>query len=298
MSDAPPGDRRARAELLRALASLLYPPDASSRRVTRLLGLPEPPSPAEHSDVLLFQVHPYASVYLSADGMKGGDVRDRTDGFWRAVGRTPPDESDHLGALLGLEAALLEVERPDDAEVALGIHAAAALQAGYVDPWLDPFLDAVEDVASGPFFPAWAALLREVRSPAVSTVSGGADPAWTDVPPLPDPRAGDLPGFAEALMAPARSGLIITRHALEGATRAHGVAARPTRRAWMAESFFRQVPLAAADWLAALAGTWRARHDLRHAEGCAPAGVWAERAAATEGLARGLAAALDPVSGP
>ena len=56
--------------------------------------------------------YPYASVYLGAEGMLGGEARDRVAGFWRALGLVPPAEPDHLAALLGLYAALADAEEP------------------------------------------------------------------------------------------------------------------------------------------------------------------------------------------
>lgn len=64
----------------------------------RLAGVDEhvlavgPPAVDEHTDVLVFQAYPYASIYLGAEGMLGGKARDRIAGFWRALGGEPPAE--------------------------------------------------------------------------------------------------------------------------------------------------------------------------------------------------------------
>ncbi len=118
-------------ELLRALGSLIEPPSPQHAGVAAALGLPEPPSPWEHQRVVASQRWPYASVYLGAEGMMGGEARARIAGFHRALGldrtlgsdrnRTPAaaedgstdggnadgaTEVDHLPALLDLLASL------------------------------------------------------------------------------------------------------------------------------------------------------------------------------------------------
>ena len=113
-------------ELLRALGSLIEPPSPQHAGVAAALGLPEPPSPWEHQRVVASQRWPYASVYLGAEGMMGGEARARIAGFHRALGldrtlgldrkRTPvaaadgntdgSTEVDHLAALLDLLASL------------------------------------------------------------------------------------------------------------------------------------------------------------------------------------------------
>lgn len=107
-------------ELLRALGSLIEPPSPQHAGVAAALGLPEPPSPWEHQRVVASQRWPYASVYLGAEGMMGGEARARIAGFHRALGldrNRPPasaqdgnadgsTEVDHLAALLDLLASL------------------------------------------------------------------------------------------------------------------------------------------------------------------------------------------------
>ena len=100
-----------RAELLRGLAVFAEAPGPSHAALADALGIPGVPDAAAYSDVFLFQLYPYAPVHLGPEGMMGGEARDRVAGFWRAVGRTPPPEPDHLAALLGLYAALLDLDR-------------------------------------------------------------------------------------------------------------------------------------------------------------------------------------------
>ena len=73
-------------ELFRALGSLIESPLPEHTRVAAALNLPALPTAAEHARVVVQQRYPYASVYLGAEGMLGGEARDRIAGFRRALG--------------------------------------------------------------------------------------------------------------------------------------------------------------------------------------------------------------------
>src|SRR5215218_3620479 len=100
-------------ELFRALALFAEPVREESMRVAEALELGQPPGESEYTETFVFQLYPYASVYLGAEGMLGGEARDRVAGFWRALRQTPPAEVDHLSTLLAMYARLCEQE--DDA---------------------------------------------------------------------------------------------------------------------------------------------------------------------------------------
>ena len=93
-SGAPgPGCLQASMELYRALGSLIEVPAPEHRRIADALGLPGVPAAAVHGSVVAFQRYPYASVYLGAEGMMGGEARDRIAGFQRALGLGKPTGS-------------------------------------------------------------------------------------------------------------------------------------------------------------------------------------------------------------
>ena len=98
-------------ELFRALACLAEAPEDETGRVADALGLGPLPAKSEYTETFLFQLYPYASVYLGAEGMMGGVARDRIAGFWRALRQTPPAEPDHMAVMLSLYAQLMEFER-------------------------------------------------------------------------------------------------------------------------------------------------------------------------------------------
>ena len=104
-------------ELFRALAVLAEPPERPEvARLAELLDLGEPPSASEYTETFVFQLYPYASVYLGAEGMLGGEARDRVAGFLSALGLAPPHEPDHLSTLLATYAQLSAPDWDDEGE--------------------------------------------------------------------------------------------------------------------------------------------------------------------------------------
>src|SRR5215213_11255939 len=98
-------------ELFRALAVFAEPPERpGAARVAEALGLGGVPTADAYTDVFVFRLYPYASVYLGSEGMLGGEARDRVAGFLAALGQAVPQEPDHLALLLGAYARLSEAE--------------------------------------------------------------------------------------------------------------------------------------------------------------------------------------------
>ena len=65
-------------ELFRALAVLAEPPTLRSARVAEALELGVLPTAEEYTELFIFQLCPYASVYLGAEGMIGGEANEFT----------------------------------------------------------------------------------------------------------------------------------------------------------------------------------------------------------------------------
>lgn len=297
-------------ELVRALAVLVEPPSPAHAGIAAALDLPEPPEPSGWADLFLFQLHPYASVHLGPEGMLGGEARGRIAGFWRAVGRTPLPEPDHLAALLGLWAALLDeaarlerggTDRPPEGEAqgapvgpapaALVDRAADALLHEHLLPWLPPFLDRVQALG-GPHQGAWAALLMETLVSAADA-SGMAPPLsrhLVEAPGLPDPRGSEGPGgFVPGLLAPARSGLVLTRHDLAEVGRTVGLGLRAGERRYALEHLLGLEPAGVLEALADLAAARGREHAGWPETLGAVRAFWTARAGATQHLLRELA---------
>jgi TorA maturation chaperone TorD len=269
-------------ELLRALAVLAEPPAAEQARIAAALELPAP-SVGDHTDLFGLQLVPYASVYLGAEGMIGGDARERIGGFWRALGLTPPAEPDHLAALLGLYAALADDEaaQPAGARAALRRQARAALLHEHLLSWLDPWLAKLAAVAP-PAYAAWGALLGEALRAEAASLLDGEEPLPAHLraaAPLEPPQRTGGKAFLEALLAPARSGFVLVRDDLARAARELGAGARIAERRYVLRHLLAQDAEGTLRWLGVEAA--RAARRAPVVAGPAVAAHWKGRAAAT-----------------
>jgi TorA maturation chaperone TorD len=275
-------------ELFRALASLVEPPSESAARVAEALGLGHAPSAAEHTETFVFQLYPYASVYLGAEGMMGGEARDRVAGFWRALGQTPPAEADHLSVMLALYARLCELEAGAgggrEREGWRGARRAFLWE--HLLSWLPAYLSKLEEI-SAPFYRGWGRVLAAALGEEAATVGPqeGLSLHLREAPPVVDPRGASAGEFVASLLAPARSGMIIVRADLSRAARELGLGPRPGGRAFALRSLLGQDARAALGWLAREAEAWAARHARAR-------GAYGETAAAWERRARRAAKLL------
>ncbi len=313
-----------RADLLRALGVLSEEPRPEHRRLADLLELPEGPEAGEFTDVFVMNLYPYASVHLGEEGMLGGEARDRVAGFWQALGIRPPKDPDHLGSLMGLLAELVEREEAEEepaARVLLG-RARAALVREHLEPWVPAFLGRVTELA-GPYYRAWAELLLEaLREEAIHAASLPLDTERAlqmelplhlrAVPPLPDPRSGDGnpegseaadgggtaegagpatsgEAFLKALLAPVRSGIVVTRADLARAARELGLGTRMGERLYILKALLGQEASATLAWLAREARRQETRHREEEGFDEGVTAFWIERAAATARLLDELA---------
>lgn len=274
------------SELLRALGALAEVPGPASSRLAAALDLPPPPDAADHADLFLFQLYPYASVYLSPEGKLGGEARDRVAGFWRALGLQPPAEPDHLTALLSLYAALAE----DGSEAAR--HARKALLWEHLLSWLPLYIDAA--LGCGPsFYRSWAGLLRQALFAEAQLLGPpSALPVALGIPaPLPDPRAAGSAAFLEGLLAPARAGMVLVRDDLARGAAELGLGLRIAERRFVLEGLFSQDSARTLAWLADQARVWAGRHRRRPETLRVVSENWARRADDTAATLAALAEA-------
>ena len=278
-------------ELLRSLATLAEPPAPEHRPLAALLELGDPPERAAFTDLFELQLYPWASFYLGAEGMLGGEARDRIAGFWRALGQEPPAEPDHLATMLALQARLAELEEgaADEAQRAGWRRARRAWLWEHLLSWLGPFCDKATAIAPA-YYRRWARLLAAALAEEAATL-GGQDLLplhLREAAPLPDPRRDGGEAFLAALLAPARSGVILVRTDLERAARDLGLGSRAGERRFVLRALLGQDAAPVLGWLAAEAGAAAARY--RRLE---PAGrwrsFWADRAEASGELLAELA---------
>ena len=286
-------------ELFRALAVLAEPPDRpGAARVAEALGLGDLPEPSAYTDLFVFQLYPYASVYLGAEGMLGGEARDRVAGFLAALGqRQPPPEPDHLALMLGTYARLAEAEgAAGDARRRDYLRGARrAFLWEHLLSWLPAYLDKLGSVAP-PFYRRWAEVLRAALDAEARAL--GAQRALPlhlrEAPGMADPRASAPDEFLRTLLAPARSGLILVRDDLVRCARALGLGVRAGERLFALRSLAGQDAAGVLGWLEREAAAWESLH-LRRRGGHGPvAEWWAARAASTAKLLRELRADFPP----
>ncbi len=275
-------------ELFRALAALVEPPDdTQTARLASALELGAPPHASEYTEIFVFQLYPYASVYLGAEGMLGGDARGTVAGFWRALGQTPPTEADHLASLLALYARLAELEtNADDERVrAAWRNARKALLWEHLLSWLPAYLIKLSDIAT-PFYQRWGELLLSALIEEAEAV-GRQEllPAHLrEAPRIVDPREHGAEDFLSSLLAPARSGMILTRADLNRAARQLGIGSRMGERKFILKTLLGQDARGMLVWLASEASGWAARHQRHSATLGEVAMWWEERAKITAAL--------------
>jgi TorA maturation chaperone TorD len=276
-------------ELFRALAVLAEPPDEEVARVAAALELGPLPTADEYTELFVLQLYPYASVYLGAEGMLGGEARDRISGFWRALSpaKMPPAESDHLALMLALYARLCELagdESDESDEKGRGAweRARRAFLWEHLLCWLPVYLHKLDALAP-PFYRRWGKVLRETLLSEAKVVGGvEALPLHLRAAPaLVDPRAGASAGeFIQSLLSPVRSGMILTRSDLNRAARRLGLGTRLGERAFILRALLGQNAGRMLEWLAEEALGWAERHRADANSLGAVARAWEEKARA------------------
>lgn len=304
------------SDLVRTLGVLVEPPGPDHAGLWELLGL-DAPSAADHTDLFVLQLYPYASVHLGEEGGLGGEARDRIAGFLRALGGSPPTEPDHLSVLLGAYATLLDREAAEAAESASGgespvdvpgtatsdplagpwARARATLLVEHLLSWLPGYLDRVRDLGA-PAYRGWAELLDEVLEREAARTPTAADllPAHLEhAPGLSDPRDGDVAAFLEGLLAPVRFGVTLTASDLARAAEDLGLGRRVGERRFVLRALLDQDTPGLLGWLAGAARSVAdARGDAWHAN-TATGHWWRRRAADSAALLSSLADDADAV---
>lgn len=287
-------------ELFRALAVLAEPPTEETARVAEALELGVLPSADEYTELFIFQLYPYASVYLGAEGMMGGEARDAVAGFWRALGEMPPAEADHLSVMLALYARLVELE---DEESGLSRRAGwrrarKAFLWEHLLSWLPVYLDKLVELAL-PFYGKWSEILMDALL-AEAEALGSQESLSLHLrgsPGLIDPReeSEDAGDFCQSILTPVRSGMILTRADLIRAGRRLGMGLRMGERKFILKALLAQDARAIFDWLIEEAELWTKRHR-QHLEVLPDiSGVWEEKSKAAASLLKELKIAAQEV---
>lgn len=274
-------------ELLRAVAAFVERPTEAHASLATTLDLPAVPTEAVWTQVFGFNLYPYASVHLGDEGKLGGEARDRVAGFFRALDAVPPAEPDHLCVLLVALSELLGRAEGGDARAG---HAATTLLHEHVLSWVPLYLGRMEALAPEPYR-SWAALASDVLGHLAASSPEPALPVHLrDAAPLEDPRDHEAGSLLDQLLAPARTGVVLTTADLRRAGRETGLPLRIGERRYVLAAMLGQSVPDTLRWLAAHAAAststalapWR---DVLPRT----TGWWDERARATATLLGELA---------
>lgn len=279
-------------ELLRCLGSLIEPPSEEVQRFADLLDLGPLPSASEHTDLFLFQLYPFASVYLDSEGKMGGEARDRIAGFWRALDMVPPTESDHLTVLLAFYSRLRELEEQTDGEGSERYrHVRTAFLWEHLLSWLPLYIDKMREVAPQ-FNRDWADLLAATLAEEIeATYRPGQLPLHLrEAQQIVDPRGtDDGEALLGSLLAPVRCGFILLRDDLRRAGEELELGIRAGERSYVLKALLSQDDKATLVWLANEASRWADSHKAWSDLTGPIASFWSTRASTTASLLNDLA---------
>ncbi len=280
---------RERYELLRALGSVVLTPPPGNEPVWHALGL-APATGAEHTEVFVLGLPPHAAIYLGEEGKLGGEGLDRVGGFWRALGLSSPEDADHLGALLMLYAELGLAESTAGTERASEQLRTSrqALLHEHLWPWVPAYLRAVADLKVGSLA-EWAALTQAavLEEQEQSTPAPLLPLALREAPP-PISAENSVDELLDALVAPVRSGVVLSQRDLQHGAGVAGVGFRRGERRYALRAMLEQDAAATLGWLAERARAWT---EIHREHGADPTTEWWR--ARAESTATVLEAALE-----
>jgi TorA maturation chaperone TorD len=239
-------------ELFRTMAVLAEPPGPQTGQLARAVGI-EAATAAEHTALFVIQLFPYASVYLGPEGKVGGVAQDRVAGFLRALHAPRSPEPDHLSSLLGAYAAILERQREasDPGEEAFWGRARETMLVEHLVSWLPTYLQRAVDLG-GPAYRGWAAVVDDLLASEVARTPVAATSLarhLLEAPEVRDPRRHPTSEFLEDLLAPVRSGILVTAEDLARAAGELGLGRRIAERRFALRSLLTQDAPGTLSWL-------------------------------------------------
>ena len=230
------------------LGELIEAPGLDQARIARMLGLSGDVSRRDFTNLFVVQLFPYASIYLSPDGLAGGAVRDRIGEYWKILGWPAPTEPDHASSLLKSYGTLHPGYRGEY------ITSDAAQQSrpfffwDAIASWLPMYLLRVQELGSE-LYRTWATVTSDViEAEAAQHGEPQILPVYLRNAPLP-PSIENPSQFIEALFAPVVSGVILTRSDLGRCATANGLTVRMADRRHTVKLLISEKPGGVCSWL-------------------------------------------------
>jgi alkylated DNA nucleotide flippase Atl1 len=271
-----------RWELLRSLGAAVLTPPPGNRGVCEALDLPSPTG-VEHTDAFVLSAPPHAAIHLGPEGKLGGEGLDRIAGFWRVMGLRAPEDADHLGTLLMFYAELGEAEAAASHERGRAqLHRArATLFHEHIWSWAPGYLLAVSELGIASVA-AWAQLTEQALSAEYAQLGPAAMlPLALRTAPPPMATADSLDETLDALVAPIRSGMVLTYRDLAECAHQVGVGLRRGERRFALRAMLEQEPQGTLSWLGARARRTSQRCTPTPPMTNDPGAWWSRRAAET-----------------
>ncbi|NNN14072.1 MAG: hypothetical protein HKL81_10050 [Acidimicrobiaceae bacterium] len=195
--------------------------------------------------LLVSELPPFASIYLSLDGNIGGESQAEIAGFYRAISVKVPPNPDYLSSLLYLLGQIIKKE----AEVVDGETARSraieiaklTLLRQHIAPWLVPYLQRAEQIA-GADASVWIALTLDLIASILesSEVPTPKQPIDEDLDQSQIESFANSVEFIDWITSPLLSGVIVAPSDLVSIAKSLGLATRIGRKRFVLEGLFQQ----------------------------------------------------------
>ena len=199
--------------LFPSLGEMIEAPGAEQARIARMLGMPGDLGRQDYTNLFVIQLFPYASIYLSHNGLAGGDVRDRIAEYWKILGWPAPQEPDHAASLLKSYGTLHPGFRGEYLSSDLAHQCRPVFFWDAIASWMPMYLLRVREIGAD-VYKSWSSVVMDViEAEAVQLSMPPVLPVYLRTAPIP-PGINNPSEFIDALFAPVVSGVILCRYDL------------------------------------------------------------------------------------
>ena len=197
------------------------------------------------NNLLISELPPFASIYLSLDGNIGGESQAEIAGFYRAISVKVPPNPDYLSSMLYLLGQIItkEAELSDNETPRLKAIEAAklTLMQQHLAPWLVPYLMRAEQIA-GSDASVWVALTLDLIASILesSEFSFQRQTIYSDLDQSQIESFANSVEFIDWITSPRLSGVILAPSDLVKIAKSLGLATRIGRKRFVLEGLFQQ----------------------------------------------------------